>query len=86
MYQSTHGFFDITNRPDGLDKRTHEKMQEIQMFLVHVQSKSAYYREHNRHQWEKAKEMSGELQQLIFQHYSQDELFGIAEGQLEMAI
>jgi hypothetical protein len=86
-YKPTSGFFDISKCPKGLDKRKHEKMQEIQMYLAHLQSKSAYYREYHRIQWEKGKEISADLQQMIFQHYSHDELFGLAkEKQIEMAI
>lgn len=73
-YTPTPGFFDISNRPHGLDKRTHLKMQEIQMYLVDMQKKADYYRRFHPTQWEKAKELSGELQRMIFQYYPHDQL------------
>lgn len=81
------GFFDISACPTTLDKQTHLKMQGVQMFLASIQNKAEYYKTHEKQQWQKAKEMSAELQQVIFQHWSEEELFGVSrEYQLEMCI
>jgi hypothetical protein len=84
-YKPSKGFFDISARPKTLDKRTFEHLQEIQTELSHMQNNAEYYKKHHPQQWEKGKEMSAEIQQVIFRHWSHDELFGEArEHQLEM--
>jgi hypothetical protein len=76
-YIPPKGFFDISTCPKTLDKQTHLKMQNIQMFLATIQISATYYKTHEKLQWQKAKEMSAELQQVIFQHWSHEELFGV---------
>lgn len=79
MYKPMSGFFDISTRPKTLDKRTFEKLQAAQTELMHMQEKSEYYKKWHPQQWEKGKELSGQIQQIIFQHWAHDELFGISE-------
>lgn len=82
-YKPQSGFLDITHRPKTLSQREHRKLQEAQMMLAHMKQNADYFRKHHPAQWEKAKEVSGELQQMIFRHWSHEELFGsdIQEGQ-----
>lgn len=68
-YTARQGFFDITEKPNGLSKREHRKMQEIQMMLQKVEDEKEYYLKHDLYNWNIAKEMSAKLQQLIFKWY-----------------
>ena len=77
-YKPRKGFFDISNRPKGLSKTEHRKMQETQTLLQRTEDRKEYYLKHDRNSWEVAKEMSAQLQQLIFKYYPE-----ILEEELE---
>lgn len=75
MYKPSEGFFDLSTRPKTLDKKTFQKLQNIQMWIAHVQQNAEQFRTQQKGQWEKAKDMSAEIQQIIFQHLAHEELF-----------
>lgn len=68
-YKPRKGFFDISDCPKGLSKVKHRKMQETQTLLQRTEDRKEYYLKYDRHSWEVAKEMSAQLQQLIFKYY-----------------
>lgn len=85
-YTAQKGFFDISVQPKTLDSRTFKKLQEAQMQLSYMAQRAEYYKQYHPQQWQKGKEMSGELQQIIFKHWSHEELFGLPrKHQIEMS-
>lgn len=74
-YRHVKGFFDLTNRPKGLSEKLHRKMQETQMSLVEMQENAEYYKKYLPSQWQRAQEVSADLQQLIFKYYPHEQLF-----------
>lgn len=73
-YTPTKGFFDLTNKPKTLSKRDYKKIQDAQMFLAQQSKNADYLKKHAPVRWEKLKAMSGDLQQIIFSHWSLDEI------------
>lgn len=73
-YKCPKGFFDISNRPKTLTNKEHKSIQELQLFLSEQQKHSISLRKYNPIQWQKMKELSADLQQIIFQHWSLEEI------------
>jgi DNA-directed RNA polymerase subunit F len=68
-YQPTNGFFDLSKKPESLNQIEYAKILEAQNLLVEQNNNREYLKKHNPIQWEKAKELSASLQQIIFQHW-----------------
>ena len=77
-YKPTPGYFDLTNKPNGMSATLHKKVQDLQMTLVAEARKyeNRKLREDNRSTYEKLQEHMAELQQAII-HYWGDSLFEV---------
>ena len=64
-YKSYQGFYDLRNFI--LTKRLFKKLWKIQDMLFHMQKNSIYFKKSHPLQWEKAKQVSAEYQQILFQ-------------------
>lgn len=73
-YEQPKGFFDISKCPKSISKTEHKKLQDLQLFLAEQQKHAESLRKYNPIQWQKLKELSAEVQQIIFQHWSLDEI------------
>ncbi len=73
-YRHPKGFFDISKQPKTLTKKEHKQIQELQLFLSEQQKHADSLRRFNPIQWQKLKELSAELQQIIFEHWSLEEI------------
>jgi hypothetical protein len=74
VYTNPKGFFDISKRPKSLSKREYEKIQQMQMFLAQQSKNADYLRKYEPLRWEKLKEMSAQLQQIILSHWGLEEI------------
>ncbi len=63
-YEPYPGFYDL--REYILNKTLFKKLWKIQDALFNMQSKAVYYKKWHPNQWEKAKQISGEYQQILF--------------------
>jgi DNA-directed RNA polymerase subunit F len=68
-YKPTKGFFDLSKKPEGLKEIEYAKILEAQNLLVEQNNNREYLKKYNPIQWEKAKELSASLQQIIFRHW-----------------
>lgn len=68
-YKPTEGFFDLSKKPDKLPKLEYAKILEAQAELVFQNERREYLKKFNPTQWEKLKEFSEALQQVIFSHW-----------------
>lgn len=76
-YKTTPGFFDLTEKPDGMSVKLHNKIQDLQMLLI---SESRKYqdpavKEANCHAFEKLRNYMDELQFTIIQLWPHEVLF-----------
>ena len=76
-YAPTNGFFDLTEKPKGMSKKTHEKIQLMQMDLVKEapKYKDPEVRKNNWVAYGKLVEYMAELQQIILSHWPHEMLF-----------
>ncbi len=65
-YKPYKGFEDL--REFDLSKRLFRKLWHIQDTLYEMSNKKEYYEKWHKGQWETAKQISAELQQILFQH------------------
>jgi hypothetical protein len=75
-YKPHDGFFDLSVKPQTISEEEYAKILDLQNFLA-VENKKfpdKRVRENNKFTWERLKILSGELQAIIFQHWSLDEL------------
>ena len=68
-YRPSKGFFDLSEKPEGLSQIEYAKILEAQNFLVEQNKNSKYLREFEPIQWDKLREFSASLQQVIFRHW-----------------
>jgi hypothetical protein len=68
-YKPTKGFFNLSRKPENLNGEEYAKILKTQMFLVEQNEHREYLRTHNPTQWDKLKELSAELQCIIFEHW-----------------
>lgn len=68
-YKPSNGFFDLSEKPKGLSQIEYAKILETQNFLVEQNKNSKYLREFEPIQWDKLREFSTSLQQIIFRHW-----------------
>lgn len=68
-YKPHPGFFDLSEKPRSLSKIEYAKILSIQNFLAVQNAKSDYVRKFEPLQWQKLKVLSGQLQQIILQHW-----------------
>ncbi len=68
-YTPHKGFFDLGNKPKNLCRKTYAKIIKIQSFLIHQSKHSEYLKEYCSAQWQKDKELSAQLQQIIFEYW-----------------
>lgn len=70
------GFFDLSVKPQSLSEEEYAKVLKVQNFLAAENKKFSdkRVRENNKFTWERLKILSGELQAIIFQHWSLDDL------------
>ena len=75
-YVPHKGFFDLSNKPTDINDVEYSKILETQNFLAEQNErfKNKEVRKNNRHTWEQLKELSGELQSIIFQYWNLAEL------------
>lgn len=73
-YTPHKGFFDLSDKPETLSIVEYASILKIQNFLAEQNQQSDYLKRHAPQQWERLKEMSGELQVQIFNHWG-DSLF-----------
>jgi len=68
-YKPQNGFFNLSQKPEKLSKMEYAKILEAQNELVFQNNHRDYLKKYNPNQWEKLKEFSAALQQVIFQHW-----------------
>ncbi len=76
-YKATPGFFDLTEKPEGMSNKQHKKIQDMQMLLI---SESRKYqdpavREANYRAFDKLRNYMAELQFIIIQLWPHEVLF-----------
>jgi len=76
-YKPTSGFFDLTERPNGMTTKEHKKIQGMQMELIREAGKykDPEVRRLNWVAFEKLKYCMAELQYIILQRWPHDMLF-----------
>ena len=65
-YKAYIGFYDL--KDFILPKRIFIKLWRIQDLLAHMRDKAEYYKRWHPNQWQKAKEICAQYQQILFQH------------------
>lgn len=65
-YVPFKGFYDL--RCYDMPKKIFKKLWFIQKFLFKMEQKKAYYKKWHSMQWEEAKELSANYQQILFQY------------------
>lgn len=65
-YVPFKGFYDL--RCYNMPKKVFKKLWRIQRFLFNMTQKKAYYKKWHPNQWEAAKELSANYQQILFQY------------------
>lgn len=73
-YKPQNGFFDLSNKPEKISKIEYAKILEAQNELIFQNEHRDYLKKFNPTQWEKLKEFSAALQQVIFRHWG-DSIF-----------
>lgn len=68
-YRPVKGFFDLSEKPEKLSKLEYAKIIEAQNMLVFQNNSQDYLKKFNPTQWEKLKDFSAALQQLIFRYW-----------------
>ena len=68
-YNPQKGFFDLSKKPENLKKLEYAKILEAQNTLVYQNTHRNYLKKDNPVQWEKLKEFSADLQQIVFKHW-----------------
>ncbi len=68
-YKPHKGFFDLSKQPKTLSKLEYAKILDLQNFLAEQNKDREYLQKFNKTQWEKLKEISAQLQRIIFQHW-----------------
>ena len=68
-YKPVSGFFDLSKKPESLLKIEYAKILQAQNELVFQNENRDYLKKHNPSQWEKLKEFSANLQQIIFEYW-----------------
>lgn len=68
-YKPHKGFFNLSKKPDSLNDIEYAKILKTQNFLAERNKQKEYLKKFNPTQWEKLKEISGELQSIIFTHW-----------------
>jgi hypothetical protein len=66
VYVPYKGFYDL--RCYDIPKKIFKKLWRIQKFLFKMEQKKAYYKKWHPTQWEAAKELSANYQQVLFQY------------------
>lgn len=69
-YHPHKGFFDLSNKPNNLTLVEYAKIINVQNFLAAENEKADYLKKWKPLEWERLKDMSGSLQQLIFEYWS----------------
>jgi len=69
-YRPTNGFFDLSEKPEGLSQIEYAKILESQNLLVEQNKNCKYLREFEPIQWDKLREFSASLQRVIFRHWA----------------
>jgi hypothetical protein len=67
QYKPHAGFFDLSHKPKGLSKTAYAKILSIQNYLATQNERAGYLRKFEPVQWEKLKNLSAQLQQIVFQ-------------------
>lgn len=80
VYQPIPGFFDISKKPSTLTAKTHRKLQWGQTELSTVGPWSKW--KHMESEWMKWGEWAAQLQQILLQHWTLEELGGGDKGEL----
>ena len=73
-YAPTDGFFDLSEQPETLSRLEWAKVLNVQNVLVSENSKRKEIQSTDPIRWDRLKELSGELQMIVFQHWG-DKVF-----------
>ena len=69
-YKPCKGFFDLSEKPKELDKKTYEKILNIQNYLIGENQHLNYYlKPYNKILFQKLQELSASLQQIILRYW-----------------
>lgn len=68
-YKPHKGFFDLSLQPKEISDIEYAKILKTQNFLAMMNKNRKYEMEFNPTQWDKLKELSGQLQAIIFEHW-----------------
>lgn len=73
-YKPHKGFFDLSMQPKELSNIKYAKILEAQNFLARMSKDKDYLLKFNPTQWDKLKELSCQLQQIILENWG-DSIF-----------
>ena len=68
-YQPSNGFFNLSEKPEGLSQIEYAKILKAQNFLVEQNKNYKHLREFEPIQWDNLRVFSASLQQIIFSHW-----------------
>ena len=76
-YTPTPGWFDLTERPQGVPAAQHKKIQDLQMVVITeaAKYKSQKMRDDNHHALSQLQDLAAELQQTILSRWPHEALF-----------
>jgi hypothetical protein len=77
-YKPVSGYFDLSEKPKGMNKTTHKKVQNAQMNFIREAKKyrDPRVREANWVNFQKLQHYMAELQFIILQYWPHEKLFG----------
>jgi len=71
-YKPNDGFFDLSTKPSQMSDVEYAKTLKIQNFLAKQAKQSAYIKKFHPQQWEGIKNLSAQLQDIVFQNWGQE--------------
>jgi hypothetical protein len=70
-YKPHNGFFDLSDKPKDLNKRTYAKILKVQTFLMEQNKNIEYLKQpFNRLEFQKLQQLSADLQGIILKHWN----------------
>ena len=71
-YKPNDGFFDLSKKPSEMSDIEYAKTLKIQNFLARQAKHSDYIKKFHPYQWEGLKNVSAQLQEIVFQNWGQE--------------
>lgn len=68
-YKPKNGFFDLSKKPDTLNKDEYAKVLKVQEFLFEQNSNKEYIKKFYPNEWENLKVVSAQLQSIVLEHW-----------------